>query len=670
MSIDDFHRRLFEEINTAKQNDFLFFRNEDFFTSTIFSYLNDFGETDDPVLLSFRDQGVQVNGYEFKDGHSKLFLYVSYFYEYDAIIKTSKTEVTAALNRAQTFFTKSINQLFSRFEKDSDAYGLAQLIFKKQSLIKVLNLVFLTNGSVKEIDHKCENINAIEVKIAIWDIERLFKVSNSGKNRESININFIERFNQPVYAVYQNPSDKYQVFLALLKGKWLADLYKEFGTRLLERNVRSFLSLKGKINKGIRETILENPEMFLAFNNGITITAEKVDWEKEPFRGETIKALYDVQIVNGGQTTASLYHAMNELSANVDFSTIVVQAKIIVINNQVDMDEIVPQISLYSNSQNAIKNSDFSSNHPFHRKLEEYSRTIFTPPFEGRLPRKWFFERARGQYSDALGRENTTFKKQVFKTTNPLITKTEVAKIMVCFNGRPDIVSMGSEKCYLFFMEGILRLNFIPSKSYYENLISKTIIFREAARVIRGQKYGGYNVNILAFTVSWIGHLTKGLLDYSKIWREQKITLTLENEIVKISRLVRAHLLDAPVGVNIAEYAKKLSTWESLLRTPYILSDELNSELLEKMAEEEKNVTDELSAEDAEKVSNVNKIDAKNWFQISKWAKENGLFEPYERSILFSIGLLRSKGKSISIKQARIGLKLFEEAQAKGFNAT
>jgi hypothetical protein len=86
----------------------------------------------------------------------------------------------------------------------------------------------------------------------------------------------------------------------------LADIYNDYRSALLERNVRSFLQFNGKVNKGIRDTLKTAPHRFLPYNNGLSTTASSVVLTGASNGTAHIRSLADFQIVNGGQTTASI----------------------------------------------------------------------------------------------------------------------------------------------------------------------------------------------------------------------------------------------------------------------------------------------------------------------------------------------------------------------------
>ena len=170
----------------------------------------------------------------------------------------------------------------------------------------------------------------------------------------------------------------------------------------------------------------------------------------------SIKKIRDMQIVNGGQTTASIYNASQDKKMPADLTKVYVQMKLSVISSPENMDEIVPRISAFANTQNKIQLADFSANDAFHRRVEELSRTIWAPAQNGLKPVNWFYERARGQYADMLSRESTTLRRKQFKETHPSFTKTDLAKYENTWDQLPFYVSEGAQKNFRRFT---LRLN-------------------------------------------------------------------------------------------------------------------------------------------------------------------------------------------------------------------
>jgi hypothetical protein len=181
----------------------------------------------------------------------------------------------------------------------------------------------------------------------------------------------------------------------MIPGVLLAEIYRQHGARLLEQNVRTFLQARGKVNKGIRDTILNQPEMFLAYNNGLCATAAQIQIESEKGPVANIRSITDFQIVNSGQTTASLTSA--PLKDDADLSAVLVQLKLSVIRDPAQVGAIVSNISRFANSQNKVNEADLRSNDAFQVRVEHLSRTVWVPCKAGaNRQTKWFYERARG----------------------------------------------------------------------------------------------------------------------------------------------------------------------------------------------------------------------------------------------------------------------------------
>lgn len=135
--------------------------------------------------------------------------------------------------------------------------------------------------------------------------------------------------------------------------------------QLYERNVRRFLGGRGRVNKGIQETLRTNPERFGLFNNGITIVATDFHVNQD---GTT--DLTDPYVVNGCQTTRSIWdvcyqrleaggHGVSpELQEWKErASRGVVVTKVAQVGT--DGEALERDITRYTNTQNAIREKDF-----------------------------------------------------------------------------------------------------------------------------------------------------------------------------------------------------------------------------------------------------------------------------------------------------------------------
>lgn len=539
-TLNEFYQRFMEEVLCAGDADTSGWTTEDFLTTVMLEYLEEAGEVEDPIICPFRGYGLQLNAYAVSDDFERVDLFVTIFSDSEAPKSVSQNDVDAAIKRAIQLYHKAVNDLYTSFEKDNDTYEFAISIHQNRDKIRKVNICALTNGVVKPIALKDITLGSATISSSLWDIDRLFRCVTSGKMRETIEIDFEEKFGITIPCIENSSSGVYSVYLAIINGEILAALYGEFRDRLLEKNVRSFLQIKGNVNKGIRDTLRDEPEMFLAYNNGISVTAESVDIVRDENGKPSIKKIRDMQIVNGGQTTASIFNAGNDKKLDTDLSKVFVQMKLSVINSMEAMNEIVPRISTFANTQNKIQIADFSANDPFHRRIEDLSRTIWTPARGGMRPKNWFYERARGQYADMLTRESTPKRKREYKETHPLFTKTDLAKYENTWDQLPYQVSEGAQKNFHKFMLRLKdRKGFTPDEVYYQNLIAKAILFRQTEKLVQRQQYGGYRANIVTYTLAFLSHKTAQRIDLERIWKEQELTPALEAEIVSVSRLVQ-----------------------------------------------------------------------------------------------------------------------------------
>lgn len=675
-SINEFYCEINEQVALAKDNVSHGWNDEDFFTSVMLEYLEDIGEVENVVICPYRALGIQLNAYSISEDNEQIDIIVSINNDSESLTSVSRSEIDAALKRATNLFRKSTKDMYQSFEKDNDIYEFAISLHKQKHTIKSVRFIALVNGLVKPIQLKTIEIEGIEASFSIWDIERLYRCMISGKMRETIEIDFETEYGITIPCIENASSDLYNVYLAIINGELLAQIYENHGPRLLERNVRSFLQVKGAVNKGIRDTLKDEPDMFLAYNNGISVTAESVEIIRDDNGKPSIKKIRDMQIVNGGQTTASIYNAIKDKKIGADLTKVFIQMKLSVINSAEDMDEIVPKISAYANTQNKIQMADFSANHAFHRKIEDLSRAIWAPAQNGQKPRNWFYERARGQYSDMLSGESTALRKKQFKEIHPIFTKTDLAKYENTWDQLPFQVSEGAQKNFKKFMVRLSeRSNFLPDQRYYERLVAKAILFRAAEKLIHSQQYGGYRANIVTYSLAFISHKTGQRIDLESIWKEQKLSPTVEKEIITVSKFVQHSIVNPPSGANVGEWCKKAKCWDVIKEYPYEISDELKGELISHESAQnvisssttaigEMNVASE---NEIEIINRVCSISADTWFALSRWSKDTGNFEAWQRSLLFSIGTLLKRGKKPSFKQANQAIKVHDEADLKGF---
>lgn len=651
---------------------------EDHFTEIMIEYLAQASGVDEGEICYYRNtaRGEKLNGFSLSGDSECVDLFVSSYNGTVPPASVPSSTVNDHFRWLTRFFESALKGDYRRLEEASPVFDIAQQIHNASKELTKARFYLLTDGIIGKAKLKTTSVEGIEISYHLWDLEKLRRFISSERRREVIEIDFAEDFGGAVPCLEVGKEfDEYRTFLAFFSGSLLANLYEQYGPRLLEKNVRSFLQAKGKINKGIRKTILEEPQRFLAYNNGISVTAEAIDIDKSA-NGPLIRWAKDFQIVNGGQTTASIYSALKKDKANLD--NLMVQVKLTVLNNPKQIDVFVPLISQYANSQNKVNAADFSANHPFHIQLEELSRRLWAPSASGtERETHWYYERARGSYIDDKNREGTPARKRAFEIMNPLrqkFTKTDLAKYENTWNQQPHWVCLGAEKNFFKYTVSLTEKNFpVPDDQYFHRLVAKAILFKTAEKIVGAQNYGGYRANIVTYSLAWLSHYTSQAIDLENIWKEQKLPDSLCVAILLISKKANEHIVNPPATRrNPGEWSKKDECWEAF-RDKKVNIPDLPLVSLEKPRGKDAEPTITRlgksidNPQDAEMISRVMKVPAENWFKISRWAKETNNLLPWHRALAFSLGQLAGRGRTPSAKQANHALKILEESQRLGF---
>ena len=665
---------------------------EDKFTEYCIEVFESIGKSEGARVLSYIHPNSQggidwkINGYclkdQFKDENNKTYfetldLFITCFrndsYEYNI----PKDEYTKALNQIKRFINSSLKRHIDYIDHShTELNELIKIIGKQGKDFDRINVYFLINGFSNHEKEKLE-INDVDVFVHTWDVARLFKINESNSVHEPIEIEF-EKFTEEGKGLQclQVPSidEMYDCYLAIVPGEVLANLYKEFSNELLESNVRAFLGQAGKFNKGIRDTIRTKPQMFLPYNNGITATAESV--EIESIDGQlVITRLNDFQIVNGGQTTASLYHTQKKYK-EADLSKIFVQMKLTVIKDKEQKNIEVPNISRFANSQNKVSELDLSSNNPYFVQIENLSRKKYVVnPENKNQSLLWFFERANGQYRETLNKQTPSQQKK-FKEQNPShlkFVKSDVAKFINLWELEPHFVAQGSQKNFIHFTK---KINILVSKNkpvgenLYKKLIANAILFKATDKLF-GRKgvdaIGDTNLKsfTVAYTVSYFHYLTDNRLDLWKIYEDQKIDDVLTNHFKKLLVFVYDNLVKEANNSLISEYAKRESSWNRLKETPYnevfqdILSDYLISPEEKENRESEKEIDTNNQEDRLFVISEIHKLGLKFWNGFVMYLGRNSI-EGFNVNSVEEVFKNIQKGKNLLPRDITIGRKLMQ----------
>ena len=658
---------------------------EDAFFDKSCEQLEEAGELDTAHRVQFRTpRGIRVDGYGGDPAESAgmLILIVLDFHPFPDIRRLTGTEMDAAFRRLSKYLRQALDKRWrDALEETSPAFGLADLIAVRWQDISKIRLLLVSNRELSErVDGRAAaDIEGKQVTYSVWDIRRLYSQATVSYGREIIEIDLEQDFGGalPILSAQQSDSD-YNSYLAVIPGQVLADIYDRWGARLLEQNVRVFLQARAKVNRGIRITLENEPSMFFAYNNGITATAEHIDIATEGGQ-QVLRGLRNFQIVNGGQTTASIHVAKLR---KLDLSRTFVQMKLSVVTPE-RATELVPRISEYANSQNRVNAADFFANHPFHVRVEEFSRRIFAPSQDGTFRQsKWFYERARGQYADA--RANLTpGKRKKFDLENPrkqLFTKTDLAKFLHVWEGRPHEVSLGAQKNFVAFARRIGRAwerspdDF--NEYWFRVAIAKAIVFRFTERIVSAQKWyeGGYRANIVAYTIAKIANDVGNhgrVVDFESIWKEQKLGTAIEEAVALVAKQVHEVLIHPFPGIsNVTEWAKKQSCWNQVqnlsIKWPETFFNKLIS--TEEQSETARNARqDQRELNSIEAQIAVVQAGGQFWSEALAWGRARNLLTETENRILQVAS--RVHAKAPTERQAIRAIEALKKLQLEGYTA-
>jgi hypothetical protein len=487
-------------------------------------------------------------------------------------------DVKVAFGRAANFVEDALAGRLRDIEPSTPAADFVGLLLASKSSIRTLKVMVVSNASVGPRYREVERdvMDGVRTELHLWDLARFHQLSK-GTGREDVDIDVTAFLAGGLPALPAGIGDAgYRAYLCVVPGMFLAQIYEEFGSRLLEGNVRAFLSARGKVNKGIRKTIAKAPDRFFAYNNGITATASEIDTDTSG----AIVRIRDLQIVNGGQTTASLFNARSR--DKVDLQPVFVPMKLSVVSPDLAVT-MIPEISEYANTQNKVSDADLFANHPFHRKVEEMSRRLWAPARPGtRHMTHWFYERARAQFQSEQGKLSKAEAK-AFLLQNPkdqLITKTDLAKFENTWARLPHLVSFGAQKNFVRYAERV-REAYVKEPAafndrWFQHIVAKAILFRTTEQVVSAASWyaRAYRPQIVTYAIARMLVLIEEkfpdrVLDLDQIWKAQSVPDAVAAQVELAGKVVLDVLMSPPTaGANIGEWSKKELCWQYVSAAP------------------------------------------------------------------------------------------------------
>ena len=628
-------------------------------------------------------QRLRLDGYagDPRDNDGILGLIVCDFVETAEVESFDKTGLSRILNPLIRFLKEARTEAFRDSLNDTGpAFQVSDLIIATWSRVTKVKLVLISNrrfaGRGDAVD--LGSIGGVPVTYSVWDLARIERFDRFGQAREDMVLDFAGEFGAPLPALKASHTGAaLDSYLMIVPGMQLARIYDRWGTRLLESNVRTFLQARAKTNKGIQTTIRDTPELFFPYNNGLSATADAVTCVQTA-EGLAISEVQNLQIVNGAQTTGSIHAGLKSMKDNLE--QVFVQMKLTVVPPQLG-EEIVPKISEYANTQNKVNAADFFANHPFHVRMEQFSRAIIFTAREGeRHDSKWFYERARGQYLNARGKL-TPARQKSFDLEYPktqLFTKTDLAKFEFSARGKPDVVSKGAQKNFAEFAKDIGEAWTKREASYdelwFRRLVAKALIFRRLEAEVPKQPWyeGGYRANVVTYAMAKVFHDAEGekqVLDLDAIWRRQAVSEALDQALLVAAAAAHDVITHPPAGVrNMSEWAKQQACWNGLKSRRLSYGEDFDHCLAPvdsvRSTEHEARAEKELNEGAAAEIEVV-RLGSGYWRGVLEWGKFQRQLSPKEAQVLeICAAIPRRLPTDFQSKQA---LSVLERLKQQGF---
>lgn len=478
----------------------------------------------------------------------------------------SRDDVLDISKKGVNFF-KSIAWIRANSKHQSEI-DLANQIQEKlrAKQIKKVRLVFLTNNLIEEkIINRLQgkvlfSVEDIDVTLDIWDLRRR---GNYVRSEDDFSIVSVDQFEEPPLIVKANVHSDEQGYVTSLSGLDIFNLYETYRTDLLQQNVRVFLSATRKANKEMINTLRNEPQKFFFYNNGLSVTCSSVKIENE-----RIVAIKDIQIVNGGQTTATIHYAKKKYR-DIDLSKVKVQVRLIEIEDKTNYEATVNKISVASNTQSVVSPSDFMSNAKIFTNLESLISTY--PINTGIGDVFYFFERMKGQKKAAEMQRLTQQERKAFQNMYPkslTFSKLEFARWWNTYSLFPHVSAAGSEKQFKSFMNNIESRIF--TKQDYFEIVGFGRIFsrvRTVCGTANGKEFPsliedssvGMSTSIYASSVfhQLFGEKIEYLDVFDNLFEENYFDEVFKEVIVKTWSLISDY-----GGTSVQEQTKKIGCWE------------------------------------------------------------------------------------------------------------
>ena len=631
----------------------------------ILDLMSEYGEISTYELCQFKRGQAKLTAYSYNEDQESLDLFL-FSKASTPTTKIDAETIQDKYSNISNFYREALRNVpFFGAEVSEDAKNAIALIKEVRNNIRRVRLFFLTNGIVEQspiLNFSEENeYEHIFMEYSTWDLSRVYRMNAINSGSEAIEIDFHLNYKTKIQCLrVEDENPKVDAYFAIMPGNILAKIYEQYKQTLLEGNVRLFLQKTNKVNRQICKTIKERPEMFFSFNNGISATAKHIEFGSGGSKAAPyITKITDLQIVNGGQTTASIASMQD-----CDLSRVFVPMKISVIKDEQDYSEIVKEISTSANSQTAIKRSDFLSGDEFLKALENVSRTETEPTTQTR----WYFERKRGQYRNEVS-NLFGYDKTIFNSTYPkaqVLGKADVAKYALLWDMRPYQACKSKEIVAVTYFSELREDTEVKiDGEYYRDIVSLYLLYSYVNNYVKESfrnLYGTYSNRITNYIISSIAYLTNKEFNLDYIWKNKKVRSGLKSVIKQLATLINNHLF----ADFKPQYPKEEICWTELK----VKLDELKDIKFQLLTYNEKaTATSSEIEEKDELIEQVFSIPAPLWSAIAEWGKQTGKLTMVER--MRALGYADKRRSLIKLKtheMAEKAIELEQKARMLGFS--
>jgi hypothetical protein len=660
MNIEDFAAGLLNTVLRAEIDEGV--SREEAFASDTMSTLRDNHEAFEPVAAYYRNARTHVNGYDFSIDRDECDVYVADFDANAGIRSISGTDLRRLCDQATEFVRRAIAGGLDDVDVDGPRQFIDALKEHASTLERIRVFVLTNRRAARNASTALPsdvhvNGDRAEVEYHVVDIDHLFQLDEASAPEEEIDIDFANGHGGALPALRFDYVDgrPYDLVLTLIPGEVLSDIYGRWRHRLLEQNVRAYLTARGGVNRGMRETIKDRPDMFAAYNNGLCATAKEAVVDVGLDGAPRLVRVLGFQIVNGGQTTASLFDAAR---LSLDLTSIAVPMKLVIVKRQDAISDLVRDISKFTNSQNKVMGSDYGANELFHRDLESASRAAIAPAPTGTIGTRWFYERVRNQYADERSRQATPAQRARWSRENPprqKLTKTLVAKYELAWHQRPHTVCLGSEKNYPSFQAFRDEVKITVTAHYFREVVARAILCQACDRIAKPM-VTGWKANVVAYAVAAFARAYQGRFDPLEVWERQAITPEIEQALKLLVVMARDHLQATPVASqNIGEWSKTIRCWEQFRA-------KVDQQLIIGPIE-----ADTPEAKTHLPFGRPELVTSAVWSQLAAWGDRTGNLTPRQKQACLELAAAVSGGRRPHPNFYRIGSDAVQSAVAGGF---